>query len=142
VSITTLLGRIGPLKGLKRHTRYSSYRPLNEGRDWDVRGRNRRLQNMPSSKSKERLEEVSYRVEPIECVRDMIAPDDDVLMEQILDNVNNTPLGKVLKRIASLPEVRRQKVLDLRRSLAVGDYELNSRLDIALDRVLEDLTGF
>lgn len=97
---------------------------------------------MPSSKNKERLEVVNYRVEPVECIRDMIAPDDDVLMEQILDNVNNTPLGKVLKRIASLPEVRRQKVLDLRRSLAVGDYELNSRLDIALDRVLEDLTGF
>jgi len=64
----------------------------------------------------------------------------DWLMEQILDNLNHTPIGQVLKRIASLPEVRRKKVLDVRRRLTNGCYDLNERLDIALDKVLEELT--
>jgi len=61
-------------------------------------------------------------------------------MELILENINTTPIGKVLKSIASLPEVRKDKVLDVRRRLSEGQYSLNDRLDIALDKVLEDLT--
>jgi hypothetical protein len=69
-----------------------------------------------------------------------LAPDEDLIMEQILENLNTTPIGKVLKRIASLPEVRKKKVLDVRRQLTEGKYDLSSRLDVALDKVLEDLT--
>ncbi len=65
--------------------------------------------------------------------------DKDLLMEQILANLNNTPIGQVLKRIASLPEVRREKVLDIRRRLTEGQYDFNERLDMALDKVLDDL---
>jgi len=61
-------------------------------------------------------------------------------MEQILENINTTPIGQVLKRIASLPEVRQEKVLEVRRRLTEGRYDLNQRLDVALDKVLEDLT--
>jgi hypothetical protein len=70
-----------------------------------------------------------------------LAPDEDLIMEQILENLNTTPIGKVLKRIALLPEVRRKKVLDVRRQLTEGEYDLSSRLDVALDKVLEDLTA-
>ena len=69
-----------------------------------------------------------------------LAPDEDLIMEQILENLNTTPIGKVLKRIATLPEVRKQKVLDVRRQITEGKYDLSSRLDVALDKVLEDLT--
>ncbi|MDD5011828.1 MAG: flagellar biosynthesis anti-sigma factor FlgM [Phycisphaerae bacterium] len=93
---------------------------------------------MPTSESREHLEIAGYTDE---CFIEQNLADDDLLIEQILDNVNNTPLGKVIKRIASLPEVRRRKILDLRRSLANGNYEVNNRLDIALDRVLEELTS-
>jgi hypothetical protein len=68
------------------------------------------------------------------------ATDEDLLMEQILENINNTPIGQVLKKIASLPEVRKEKILDVRRQLTEGKYNLNERLDVALDKVLEDLT--
>jgi negative regulator of flagellin synthesis FlgM len=61
-------------------------------------------------------------------------------MEQILENINTTPIGRVLKKIAMLPDVRRQKVLDLRRQLTEGNYNLSDRLDVALDRVLEEFT--
>jgi len=71
---------------------------------------------------------------------DSLAPDEDLIMEQILENLNTTPIGKVLKRIALLPEVRKKKVLDVRRQLTEGKYDLSSRLDVALDKALEDLT--
>ena len=69
-----------------------------------------------------------------------LVPDEDLIMEQILENLNTTPIGNVLTRIASLPEVRKKKVLDVRRQITEGKYNLSSRLDIALDKVLEDLT--
>jgi len=69
------------------------------------------------------------------------APDKDLVMEQILENINTTPIGQVLKKIAALPEVRKDKILDVRRRLTQGDYDLNVRLDIALDKVLEHLTS-
>ncbi|MHC4737703.1 MAG: flagellar biosynthesis anti-sigma factor FlgM [Planctomycetota bacterium] len=73
-------------------------------------------------------------------VKETLSADDDLIMEHILENINNTPIGQVLKKIASLPEVRREKVLDVRQQLTEGQYNLNERLDIALDKVLEDLT--
>ena len=64
----------------------------------------------------------------------------DIMMEQILTNIHTTPIGQVLRKIASLPEVRREKVLDVRRQLTEGQYNLDERLDVALDKVLEYLT--
>lgn len=70
-----------------------------------------------------------------------LAHDKDLIMEQILENINHTPLGQVLKKIASLPEVRQQKVLRLRRQITTGRYDLSERLDDVLDKVLEDLVA-
>jgi len=72
-------------------------------------------------------------------IKKLQSTDDDLLMEQIINNLNVTPLGKVLKRIAALPEVRQKKVLDVRQRLSTDEYELNERLDIAMEKVLEDL---
>lgn len=68
-----------------------------------------------------------------------LSQDKDMVMEQILDNINHTPLGQVLKKIASMPDVRRKKVLQLRRQITEGKYDVADRLDMALDKVLEDL---
>ena len=67
--------------------------------------------------------------------------DKDCVMEQILENIQSTPLGTVLRRIASLPEVRQEKVLQVRRQITLGRYDLTDRLDQALEKVLEDLTA-
>ena len=64
---------------------------------------------------------------------------DDVLMEQILENINNTPIGQVLSKIAALPDTRRGKILDVRHQLVRGEYDLNERLDVVLEKVLEDI---
>ena len=65
--------------------------------------------------------------------------ENDLLMEQILENINTTPIGKVLRNIASLPEIRQEKVLGIRRQITQGSYDLNGRLDNVIDKVLEDL---
>ena len=72
---------------------------------------------------------------------DFLNVEQDMLMEHILENINSTPIGQVLKKIASLPEIRQRKVLNVRRQLTSGEYDLSERLDLALDRVLEDLTA-
>jgi hypothetical protein len=66
--------------------------------------------------------------------------DSDLVMEQILENIHHTPLGQVLRNIAALPEIRREKVLRVRRQIDEGRYDLTDRLDLALEKVLDDLT--
>ena len=44
------------------------------------------------------------------------------------------------KRVNLLPpDIRRNKVLDIHRQLAECKYEINNRLDVAIDRLLEGL---
>ena len=88
--------------------------------------------------SNSRFKRENHQVDP---VGEVLAPDEDMVMEQILDNINTTPIGQVLRKIASLPEVRKEKVLDVRRQLTEGKYDLDERLDVALDKVLEYLTA-
>jgi anti-sigma28 factor (negative regulator of flagellin synthesis) len=91
---------------------------------------------MPSFDSNEYVKDSEQWVNPLEID---LSQDRDVIMEQILENIHHTPLGRVLKRIASLPEVRQQKVLRLRRQITSGRYDLTERLDEVVDKVLEDL---
>jgi hypothetical protein len=93
---------------------------------------------MPDFDCSTRFESENAHVNPVE---DSLAPDKDLMMEQILENIHTTPIGQVLKKIASLPEVRKEKILDVRRQLTEGKYDLNERLDVALDKVLEYLTA-
>ncbi len=83
----------------------------------------------------------NYHNDQIMPVENSSVQDEDAMMETILENLNNTPMGQVLKKIASLPEIRQDKVLNVRRQLTDGKYDLNERLNIAMDKVLEDLTS-
>jgi anti-sigma28 factor (negative regulator of flagellin synthesis) len=65
----------------------------------------------------------------------------DMLMERILGNMNATPQEGVLKEIASLPDIRRGKVLRLRRQIADGAYSVANRLDKAMDHILRAITA-
>lgn len=59
--------------------------------------------------------------------------------QQLFEHMQSNPLGRLLRLIASLPEVRRDKVLRARREIQENGAEMDSRLDAALDRVLEEL---
>jgi hypothetical protein len=121
-----------------RSIQYIVVKRLDEKMEVFARGRTDKVVVMTESKSnrcyQDKFQEVNY-------VNENFIADDDILMEQILENINSTPMGRVLKRIASLPEVRKRKVLKLRRQIHKGEYKLNERLDSALEKVLDDLNS-
>jgi len=63
----------------------------------------------------------------------------DVLVEKLFDSMQCSPLGRLLKVISTLPEVRVEKVEHARRQIEQSDECLESKMDLALDRVLEEL---
>lgn len=64
---------------------------------------------------------------------------DEMLARKIMENIHNTPLGKLLGIIATLPEIRPEKVQEGRRLMKRADCELDEQLNEAMDRVLEEL---
>jgi len=68
-------------------------------------------------------------------------PNSDMLMERILGNMKATPQEEALKRIASLPDIRRGKVLRIHRQVTEGSYQIANRLDETMDHVLEAITA-
>jgi|FrelakmetLWP11LW_1041352.scaffolds.fasta_scaffold12376_2 hypothetical protein len=64
---------------------------------------------------------------------------DSLITEKIMDNIHNTSLGKLLGIIASLPEIRQEKVDHGKRLLSRKETDLDEQLDVAMDRVLEEL---
>ncbi len=58
----------------------------------------------------------------------------------VLGNGNTMSQEEALKRIASLPPSQRGKVLDIRRQIADGTYEVAERLDKIINRLLKALT--
>ena len=65
--------------------------------------------------------------------------DDDLVATELLNNLTSTPLGRLLKIISRLPEIRQEKVVQVRRQIDRNEYALSENLDVALDRVLEEL---
>ncbi len=63
----------------------------------------------------------------------------DVIVEKLFDSMQCSPLGRLLKVISSLPEVRVERVEHARRQVQLPDECLESKMDLALDRVLEEL---
>jgi anti-sigma28 factor (negative regulator of flagellin synthesis) len=64
----------------------------------------------------------------------------DGLMDRILENINATPQEEVWNKDAPPVDIRRDKVLDIRRRIAEGTYEVADRLDSVIERVLEAIT--
>ncbi len=65
--------------------------------------------------------------------------DSDFIAESLLDTIYASPLGSLLRIISTLPEVRYEKVEHARRIMDQPEDELDSRMDMALDKVLEEL---
>lgn len=59
---------------------------------------------------------------------------------QLLKHLDTNPIGQLLRLIAALPEVRYDKIEKARRELLLSEEQLDARLDMALDRVFEELS--
>ena len=85
-----------------------------------------------------RLEEILIKTNRVDLSSIQDA-ESDTLVEMLFDSMQCSPLGRLLKVISTLPEVRAEKVEHARRDIVQSDESLESRIDLALDRVLEEL---
>ena len=69
------------------------------------------------------------------------SPEDDARMDRILENMQSRPRVQVVKGIAAIPEIRRGKVLNIRRQITKGTYPVEDRLDRGIDQLLEAITN-
>jgi len=58
------------------------------------------------------------------------------------DQVEISPLGQMLDGISRLPEIRHERVEEVRQQIAAGIYETPEKLELALDRLLDELPGW
>ena len=58
------------------------------------------------------------------------------------DHVEISPLGQMLDGISRLPDIRHEKVEEIRQQIASGSYETPEKIQVALDRLLDELSGF
>ncbi len=58
---------------------------------------------------------------------------------KVYDSSKQSVVTAVAERICLLTEVRKQKVLSIRRQLREGKYDLDKKLEAAMDRVIREL---
>ena len=59
--------------------------------------------------------------------------------EEFTQSSAASPISQLLELISKLPEIRQEKVTAAKRNIADNVYENQGRLDIAIDRVLEEI---
>ena len=82
--------------------------------------------------------EIDLRQQDTDNICDQFGVEIDPTVSEVLETIHSTPLGRLLRMIGSLPEIRQEKVFDVRRQIDYGQYNLSENLDVALDRVLEE----
>ncbi len=55
------------------------------------------------------------------------------------DKVRQRTTARLLEKVASLPKARKEKVLAVRQMLDAGKYSIDERLNVAIDRLIENL---
>lgn len=63
----------------------------------------------------------------------------DFSVDQLFESIEENPLGRLLKIISGMPEMRSEKLEIARRHIEQPDEILDANMDAAIDRVLEEL---
>lgn len=58
-----------------------------------------------------------------------------------VDKAEFSPEAELLGRLATIPDVRVEKVADVRAQIEAGTYETPQKLDIAVQRAMNDILG-
>jgi negative regulator of flagellin synthesis FlgM len=58
------------------------------------------------------------------------------------DHVEISPLGQMLDGISRLPEIRHEKVEEIRGQIAAGVYDTPEKWEVALDRLADEFLGW
>lgn len=57
------------------------------------------------------------------------------------DHVEISEMGRLLDQISRLPEIREEKVAEIRQAIASGVYETPDKLELAVERLLREIRG-
>jgi negative regulator of flagellin synthesis FlgM len=63
------------------------------------------------------------------------------LSAPINDEVSISSAGQLLDKLAQMPEIRQDRVDQIRAAIAEGAYETDAKLNMALDRLLDEIGG-
>ncbi len=55
------------------------------------------------------------------------------------DELSISEAGSLLEQIGDIPDIRHERVNEIRRALATGTYETDEKLQIALERLLDEI---
>ena len=58
-----------------------------------------------------------------------------------VDQLDISPEAELVSRVRDLPDTRADRVSELRAQIASGVYESDSKLDVAMGRLLDELAG-
>ena len=96
---------------------------------------------MQTSKNTKRFDELTTDELLLERDRMLgkVQTDSDFTVGSLMDHIYANPLGKLLQIISTLPEVRHEKVDYARSLIEQPEEELECRMDLALDKILEEL---
>jgi len=56
-----------------------------------------------------------------------------------VDQLDISPEADLVSRVSGMPEMRMDRVAELRAQIASGTYETDAKLDFALDRMLDEI---
>ncbi len=56
-----------------------------------------------------------------------------------VDQLDISPEADMVSRSSGLPEMRTDRIADIRAQIASGTYETDAMLDVALDRLLDEI---
>ena len=59
--------------------------------------------------------------------------------EQIQDELEISEVGRTVEQAQQLPEVRQDRIDEIRAQIAAGTYETEEKLQIALERLLDEI---
>jgi negative regulator of flagellin synthesis FlgM len=60
----------------------------------------------------------------------------------VRDQLEISPLGQMLDGIGQLAEIRYERISEIRAQIESGSYESPEKLELALDRLLDELSGW
>ena len=55
------------------------------------------------------------------------------------DEVEISPVAKKLESLSQMPDVREARLAQIRSAIEAGDYETSEKLEIAVDRLLDNI---
>ncbi len=68
------------------------------------------------------------------------APGETPLAGGVQDELQISDVGRFIDQVREVPEIRADKVQQLRDALQDGSYDVDAKLDLALDSLLDELS--